>query len=722
MYTKPANSEITYQNLRARLQDVCKRTLRRDVAEYVNYTSRHSIVQKYEPTPDEQTLYDNITEYLQTDRLYALPSGQRALITMVLRKLLASSSKAICGTLESLIKRLEGMVNGLDPELDMDDFDSFSEYEDDEEGADDSVLDKELRAKKDEIIAEINRLRSYADLAKSITNNSKGDKLLVALEEGFAKIPTLGGQRKAVIFTESRRTQDYLYRLLSTHGYDGKIVFLNGVNDDPTSREIYARWMNRHKTDGLISGAKDADLKAAIVEAFRDEASILIGTEAASEGINLQFCSIVVNFDLPWNPQRIEQRIGRCHRYGQKNDVVVINFLNDKNAADKRVYDLLAQKFKLFDGVFGSSDEILGSVESGVDFEKRIARIYQECKSQEDIQREFDKLQEDLAEPISERMRATRQSVLDNFDENISCRLAERGENTVRSLGRFEQWMYYFFLIHEDGRAMGLSEGRLQVTDETGNTQTYNLKWRDAEENGDHFLRREDSFFYRWLEETNRTPLEAVSIQFDYTHETERHADFFRNNRGLRGLLSVDKLVYEGIGNQERLVLTAVTESGVNLDDELINIMLELSGTVTVGVPEETEALIRKRDERIQSQRLQVEEENKQYYLAECHKLNAYFDDLKDGLEQEINRLSEQITEMSRDRQANVGERTLRQTIEIDEKINALKRQRSKKQRELFAEMDMLEDQNQRLQEEIRKKLEGQMDTRHIMTIAFEIV
>ena len=97
-------------------------------------------------------------------------------------------------------------------------------------------------------------------------------------------------------------------------------------------------------------------------------------------------------------------------------------------------------------------------------------------------------------------------------------------------------------------------------------------------------------------------------------------------------------------------------------------------------------------------------------------------DDLIKEMEQEVNRLSEQITEMSRDRQANVGERTLRQTIEIDEKINALKRQRSKKQRELFAEMDMLEDQNQRLQEEIRKKLEGQMDTRHIMTIAFEIV
>ncbi len=103
----------------------------------------------------------------------------------------------------------------------------------------------------------------------------------------------------------------------------------------------------------------------------------MIATEAGAEGINLQFCSLVVNYDLPWNPQRIEQRIGRCHRYGQKHDVVVVNFLNRKNAADQRVFELLVEKFKLFEGVFGASDEVLGAIGSGVDFEKRIADIYQ---------------------------------------------------------------------------------------------------------------------------------------------------------------------------------------------------------------------------------------------------------------------------------------------------------------------------------------------------------
>jgi superfamily II DNA/RNA helicase len=86
-------------------------------------------------------------------------------------------------------------------------------------------------------------------------------------------------------------------------------------------------------------------MRAALVEHFRDPASTLIATEAAAEGINLQFCNLVVNYDLPWNPQRIEQRVGRCHRYGQKFDVGVVNFLNKNNAVVQRVYELLDENW-----------------------------------------------------------------------------------------------------------------------------------------------------------------------------------------------------------------------------------------------------------------------------------------------------------------------------------------------------------------------------------------
>src|SRR5450756_2602596 len=177
--------------------------------------------------------------------------------------------------------------------------------------------------------------------------------------------------------------------------------------------------MKQHAGTDRITGSPTADKRAALVENFRDESAILIATEAAAEGINLQFCNLVVNYDLPWNPQRDEQRIGRCHRYGQKSDVVVVNFLNKKNAADVRVYQLLDEKFRLFDGVFGASDEVLGAVESGIDFEKRIAGIYQQCRTTEQIQFEFDQLQLDLEAQISTGQRDAREKLLDNFDQEV---------------------------------------------------------------------------------------------------------------------------------------------------------------------------------------------------------------------------------------------------------------------------------------------------------------
>ena len=163
------------------------------------------------------------------------------------------------------------------------------------------------------------------------------------------------------------------------------------------------------------------------------------------------------------------------------------------------MYELLDQKFTLFSGVFGSSDEVLGSVESGVDFEKRIAEIYQKCKTQDDIQREFDELQAELAEQINDRMIEARQSILENFDEEVANRLADCQKDTVASLDKFSQWMYYFFLIHGAERVEPLDEWRFSCIDENGNKKIYNLKWKHAEIKGDLFLRRDDAFFRKWL-------------------------------------------------------------------------------------------------------------------------------------------------------------------------------------------------------------------------------
>jgi len=302
------------------------------------------------------------------------------------------------------------------------------------------------------------QLREFHALATSIIRNSKGEVLLAALRRGFessAKAQKEKGaatlQQKAVIFTESRRTQDYLFRLLSQTEFSGKVMVFNGTNTDASSKIIYNDWIKKHAGTDRVTGSPSADMRAALVEHFRDSASILIATEAAAEGINLQFCNLVVNYDLPWNPQRIEQRIGRCHRYGQEFDVVVVNFLNNKNAADQRVYDLLAKKFKLFSGVFGASDEVLGAIESGVDFEKRIASIYQKCRTPEQIQFEFDQLQDELETEITTGQRDAREKLLDNFDQEVVERVRVDSRNI---LDRFNEqlWQLTRFLLAESAR------------------------------------------------------------------------------------------------------------------------------------------------------------------------------------------------------------------------------------------------------------------------------
>lgn len=230
--------------------------------------------------------------------------------------------------------------------------------------------------------------------AESISKNAKMTALKKAVEKAFAFQTESVIEQKIIVFTESIRTQQYIFDELSVVGYAGQILKFNGNTDDDITKQIYKAWKTQNY--GKYLGSRNVEIKNAIVEAFRDEYMILLVTDSGSEGLNLQFCNTIINYDLPWNPQKIEQRIGRCHRYGQKNDVVVINLLNTQNVADKRVYEILSEKFKLFQGVFGASDKAIGLLESGADFEKRVTRIYQECKTSSDFTKEFKALEKEL--------------------------------------------------------------------------------------------------------------------------------------------------------------------------------------------------------------------------------------------------------------------------------------------------------------------------------------
>lgn len=386
-----------YDGLKRELTPVLCRTLRKDVADYMHFVKRICRTVDFKLSPDEIELYERVNLFLKGDALYSIPTSNRGLIILVIRKLMASSSFALVETFEVLKKRLEKLYEGTrstDAQEGFDLFWSFVEDEIDESGFEETE-DEDTAAQKAYIQAELDKVNAIIDVAKRIKTNSKVTALKQALEIGFSYQRDNGIAQKAVVFTESKRTQKYIAAELRKSGYsEDDILLFNGDFNDTMTKEIYRAW--QVKNFGNANYGRSVEYKHAIVDYFKEHAKILICTDAGSEGLNLQFCNTVINYDLPWNPMKIEQRIGRCHRYGQQNDVAAINLLNTQNEADKRVYEILSKKFELFEGVFGASDIALGALESGTSFEKMVLDLYQSCNTTTEFRKAFDKLDRKL--------------------------------------------------------------------------------------------------------------------------------------------------------------------------------------------------------------------------------------------------------------------------------------------------------------------------------------
>ena len=386
-----------YAELKRELIPVLYRTFRRDVGKYMDFKKRECRTIDFVLSPDEVELYMRVNNFLKRDALYSIPNANKGLIVLVIRKLLASSSYALIETFEVLKRRLEKLYEGTKSANAQDGFDLFWEFVEDEidESGFEEIDDEDTAFQKQQIQAEIDEVNAIIETASRIQSNAKIKALKTAIHTAFEYQEKQGIPQKVVVFTESKRTQKYIASELRKNGFDeDDILLFNGDFNDAITKEIYRAW--KVKNFGKTNYGRGVEYKHAIVDYFKENSRILIVTDAGSEGLNLQFCNTVVNYDLPWNPQKIEQRIGRCHRYGQKHDVVAINLLNTGNEADRRVYEILSKKFELFDGVFGASDIALGALESGNSFEKTILDIYQHCGTRAEFKKAFDKLDRQL--------------------------------------------------------------------------------------------------------------------------------------------------------------------------------------------------------------------------------------------------------------------------------------------------------------------------------------
>lgn len=731
--------------LRKRLAGFCRRTLRKDVAEFIRYTERRLMTMQFTPQEAEQKLYDDVSRFLQRKDTYAFPKQQRQLITLVVRKLLASSTTALRNTLEAIRERLVAMRdetrNDEIPENVLLDVDALDDYLDEVELLDEEE-DESAPEPTEEAIdlrklqREIDELDRFIRMTYDVTCDTKSEALLSALEQGWAKMRELSAEEKAVIFTESRRSMHYLRSYLERNGYQGQVVcYSGGDKKDPVAEMIYAEYMadNLHNPDVNTDGSKAVMMRHALVEIFRTKSKIMIATEAGAEGINLQFCSLVINYDLPWNPQRIEQRIGRCHRYGQKHDVVVINFLNDANAADKRVYELLTSKFQLFSGVFGASDEILGRLESGVGLERKILELYQQCRTEEEIQARFDQLQTELDAEIQDKMRQTRQRVLENFDDSVRKMLRIDYDEALDQLGEYGRkfWRLTQFML--DGKAK-FDEECLTFDLQTPPREDipagrYQLKRKvDArfqEQSGGIDAHGE---IYRTTSPLGSWCIAEGGGLCPHVHHVDFDLSGYRGKisvleqlKGQSGWMLLNKRTAEGIEAKDSLLFSGFTDEGKSLATDILAQFFHLEavmGEERIATPNVTDRLARESALLSKATAKQELERSNALYKERQAQLDRWQDDQVNAAQHAVDVLKQ---EQRTARRAVENATTLSEQAEAGEKVAQLDRRLSKARRNVDTVEAAAWQKRTRILDELKKRLGQTVEEHALFTLHWSL-
>lgn len=721
-------------DLKHRLRPFCQRTLRRHVVEYVPFTERRAITCPFVPSEREQRLYEAVSEFTLREETLSIPRSQRHLMVLIIRKLLASSSQAIAATLCTLRDRLQRVLEGVQVTTEI--APAIIENEEwgaelleegfEEQFASYESTHEELPVDPQKLRDEISELERLIGSAQSITQDSKAAALLDGLTLGFSEMQKMGAARKALIFTESRKTQEYLTRFLEEHGHRGDVVQFSGTNTGEQASAIYNAWLQENSDTGRATGSRTIDMRTALVEHFRDSASIMIATEAGGEGINLQFCSLVINYDLPWNPQRIEQRIGRCHRYGQKHDVVVINFLNEYNEADRRVLELLQEKFRLFSGLFGASDEVLGSIESGVDFEKRVLAIYAGCRSQQEIRAAFEALQEELEATISARMLETRQLLFEFFDEDVHARLKMQLEDAKQQLDQFAQmfWALSRYMLSNVAEFddENLSFDLHQSPVEAARPGRYHLISKDKQNvTGDFLYRLSHPLGEHVIAEGKALSTPSATVILDISNHPTRIA-MVENLRGRRGYLTLQRLNIQSLGNEEHLLFSALDEEGTPLDQETCERLFRCDGHVepTGQMPSHLhDALRLNAEQHVRATLNRSMESNDRFFQEERDRLDRWAEDMVAASEKELQDIKAQIKALRRlSRQAE----TTQEHLELQTKTRELERQQRRQRQRIFDVEDEINAKRDDLIEGLEKRLQQKSTVETLFSIEWQVV
>ena len=731
-----ADSDIL--ELKERLAGFVKRTLRRNVLEYIKYTERKALTIPFYPSEQEQELYEGVQRLLEREDSYALPKRHRHLTGLILRKLLSFSTKAVLNNLQVLKYRLERLER---EGVTDDDIDIIQQIITDDDLEDDFVEESDTQADvvepkpidKNALRAEIAELNMLITKAELIGIDTKSKELLIGLDKGFAQLAEMGAARKVIIFTESMRTQQYLAQFLESNGYQGKVVTFSGTNNTPQANRIYQQWRDEYQGSSRVTGSAQIDKRSALIDHFKDHAEIMIATEAAAEGVNLQFCSLLINYDLPWNPQRIEQRIGRCHRYGQKFDVVVINFLNERNQADQRVLELLTEKFNLFDGVFGASDGVLGSIESGVDFEKRIQAIYESCRTQQQIEDAFEQLQKELEAEINHKMQQTQVKLLEHFDEDIHDILKLKLDEAKERLDKIGRWFWavthhqlqpYAAFDHQNYRFT------LQKPVNHQPMGLYQLLRKAGGDNSSLQVLEHHSFAYRInhplgehvIDSAKSEPAPNALLMFDYSnHQTK--ISVAEQLKGQSGWLTLNLLAVEAFNRQEFLLFTAKADSGQLIDNEACKRLFSLEASIhnsslAVDVNNPPVELLALKTRQIEAKLAEVMQQNHALFEDERDKLEKWAEDKTFAAEEALRDTKAQIKSVKRESRLA---QTTEEQKQTQEKIKQLERLQKRQRMEIFDIEDEIADKRDELIAALEARMKQKTNITELFTIRWHM-
>jgi superfamily II DNA/RNA helicase len=726
-------------DLADRVATIAKRTLRRDAEKYIHFTKRNPLTVEFTPSDEERRLYHLVNEYLLRDELFAFSGSQRHLAALIIRKRLGSSTYAVSSTLERISNRLEaeameGVTRSNSGKIITADF----EAEDltDEELEEAEVIEfgpggSESAASKPErtrlMLAEVAELREYAALARSITVNQKAVKLSEALERGFARLNELGAPQKAIIFTDSTKTQEYIARSLQADGKGEGIVLFNGSNNGPEQSAIYKVWLEKNRGSDLVTGIASADRRKALVDYFRDEGKIMIATEAAAEGINLQFCSMLVNYDLPWNPQRVEQRIGRIHRYGQKFDVVVANFSNKGNIAEQRILELLSNKFKLFSSVFGASDEVLGAIEDGFDFEKKISEILNSSRTDAEIDSAFQELETLFATDISKEMANAKAKVFDSLDPHVQDRLKAYDSQSGDVLNKFERLLLDLTKHELEQVATFEGDGRNFVLNESPviDAEPGQYFFKSQPLGNAHQYRYSSPLAQHVLDTAIASETPTAELTFSIS-KSARASTAVKALAGETGTLTVNLVTYSMTAREEQITESyflsgAMTSAGKWLDAEYVSDILELTCIEEVELQGSPNLSSFEDQLDIQKQHLEreVQARNSRYYDQQEELLYRNQQDRKAEHEGQIREFK--AKEKDARKAANNSDNPMEQ-LRLKKEARRWEQKAEDADEEFRTLKKQLREEADKYLELIEQALKGVQQSEHIFTINWKIV